>query len=87
MLERTQAYIDAVVEEASLRERGEVADLNAYLLLRRENGGVRDCFALIEYALDIDLPDEVYADPVFQKFYFAGVDMVIWANVSLAVIQ
>jgi Terpene synthase family 2, C-terminal metal binding len=80
-LDSSQAYINGVVEEARLRERREVADLDGYLLLRRENSAVRLCFGFIEYALGIDLPDEVFADPIFQKIYFASLDMVIWANV------
>ncbi|KAA1466697.1 terpenoid synthase [Dentipellis sp. KUC8613] len=73
-------YIHCVAEEAGLRVRGEVFDLHKYTLIRRENSAVRVCFGMIEYVLGIDLPDEVFADPVFQKIYFAGVDMVCWAN-------
>ncbi|TFY71414.1 hypothetical protein EVG20_g1594 [Dentipellis fragilis] len=79
-LQHGQDYIDCVVDEAGLRERGEVLDLDSYLVLRRENSAVRLCFGLIPFALGIDLPDEVYADPVFERIYFAGVDMVCWAN-------
>nr|BDI63092.1 sesquiterpene synthase [Auriscalpium vulgare] len=79
-LESSQRYIDRVVEEADLRERGEILDLDAYLLLRRENSAVRLCFDLIPYCLGIDLPNEVVEEPTFQKAYYASVDMVCWAN-------
>ncbi|KAI0320270.1 terpenoid synthase [Amylostereum chailletii] len=79
-IDRCQAYIDAVVEEASLRERNEVLDLTAFTILRRENSAVRACFSLIPYALGIDLPDEVINDSVVHRLHLAGVDMVCWAN-------
>ncbi|TFY78436.1 hypothetical protein EWM64_g5579 [Hericium alpestre] len=75
-----KAYVECVAEEAGLRVRNEVLDLDKYTAIRRENSAVRACFGVIEYALDIDLPDEVFEDPVFQRIYFAGVDMVCWAN-------
>ncbi|KAI9466992.1 terpenoid synthase [Lactarius psammicola] len=69
-LEHCDAYIDSVVEEARLRDHGEVLELEEYVHLRRENSGVRICFGLISYILGIDLPDEVFSDPNFQKIYF-----------------
>lgn len=75
-------YLQAVSYEADLRERGQTLDLEEYTVLRRENSGVRPCFALFEYVLGIDLPDEVFEDPVFASLYFATADMVFWSNVS-----
>lgn len=40
-------YIASVVEEAGLRERGEVLDIESYIELRRNNSAVLTCFALI----------------------------------------
>lgn len=74
-------YIDAVAREARLRQQGEVLGLQEYTLLRRENSGVRPCFAFFEYVHAIDLPDEVFEDPVFMRLYYAAVDMICWANV------
>jgi hypothetical protein len=82
-LEHCDAYIDCVVQEARLRDRGEVLELEDYVQLRRENSAVRVCFGVISYILGIDLPDEVFADPIFQKIYFSAVDMVCWANVRI----
>ncbi|KAI0284274.1 terpenoid synthase [Russula aff. rugulosa BPL654] len=66
--------------QASLRDRGEVLELEDYVHLRRENSAVRVCFGLIPYILGIDLPEEVLSDPIFEKIYFNAVDMVCWAN-------
>lgn len=51
--------------------------------LRRENSAVRVCFALIEHAAGIALPDAVFANPVFQRLHTGAIDMVCWANVRL----
>ncbi|TFK49911.1 terpenoid synthase [Heliocybe sulcata] len=73
-------YIHAVAYEAELRSRNEVLGLEAYIPLRRENSAVRTCFGLIEYAMGVDLPDEVFEDPVFKEMYLAAVDTVCWSN-------
>ena len=78
-------YIDAVTKEAELRERDEIPDFETYKHLRRENSAVRLCYGLIEQALGIDLPDEVFDDPVFKRMYFSAVDMVGWSNVSIVI--
>ncbi|KAI0304158.1 terpenoid synthase [Russula brevipes] len=50
-LEHCDAYIDCVVQEAGLRDRGEVLELEDYVQLRRENSAVRVCFGVISYIL------------------------------------
>jgi hypothetical protein len=57
-----------------LRDRGEVPGSEDYVHLRRENSAVRVCFDMIPYILRIDpsLPEDVLADPIFQKIYFSG---------------
>ncbi|KZV94475.1 terpenoid synthase [Exidia glandulosa HHB12029] len=75
-----ESYIACVVEEASLRERGEVLSVKAYESVRRENSAVRPCAALMEFALGISLPDHVFANEHFMTVYWTMVDMVCWAN-------
>ena len=82
-LANCETYVDSVVQEAGLRDRGEVLGFKDYVHLRRENSAVRVCFDMIPYILDIDLPKDVLADPIFQKIYFSAVDMVCLANVSI----
>jgi hypothetical protein len=81
-LQHCEDYIEAVSREAEYRERDEVLDMERYEALRRENSAVRLCFMLAMYALQIDLPDEVFEDPAFNTIYFAACDLVCWANVS-----
>ena len=75
-------YVDAVGKEAEYRVQGKVLDLASYEKLRRDNSAVYACFALFEYALDIDLPDEVVEHPSFKNLQDWGCDLVCWANVS-----
>ena len=53
----------------------------SYEKLRRDNSAVYACFALFEYSLDIDLPDEVVEHPTFKNLQDWGCDLVCWANV------
>ena len=82
-LEHCEDYIEAISKEAEYRERDEVLDMERYETLRRENSAVRLCFMLAMYALDIDLPDEVFEDSAFMTVYFAACDLVCWANVGI----
>lgn len=81
-LEHCGAYVDAVAQEAEYRERGEVLSVASFGPLRRENSAIRLCFGLFEFVLGVDLPDEVFADPIFMALYWAAADMVCWSNVS-----
>lgn len=75
-------YTRCVTREAELREAGEVLSMQEYIPLRRNNSAVLLCLALNEYILGIDLPQDVYENPVFMKAYWAACDHVCWANVS-----
>lgn len=81
-LERCKQLMLGAAEEAKLRQRGEVLSLDAYIPLRRVNVGVYVCFAFTEAVLGVDLPEEVYNDPVFNRLYDTATDLVWWANVS-----
>ena len=69
-------------KEAELRENANVLDIDSYMKLRRANSGTEPSFALIEYVHGLDLPDEVFEDPVFTRLYWLGVDLICLANVS-----
>ena len=78
-------YFDAVITEADDRIKDNVMTLEQFIVERRENGGVRPFFDLIEYALKLDLPDEVFEDEALMRIENAGIDGVVWANVSTQV--
>jgi Terpene synthase family 2, C-terminal metal binding len=83
-LRHSEDYIECVAREAEYRERGQVLDMESFKHLRRENSAIRLCFGLLEYSLGIDLPDEVFENPIFESLYWAAADMVCWANVRLS---
>ena len=74
-------YVEAVAREAELRETDDVLDTDAFRDLRRENSAIRLCFGLFEFALGIDLPDQIFEDTNFMDMYWAAADMVCWSNV------
>ena len=80
----TEDYVRGFGEEAELREKDVVLDLEAYTVLRRENSAVRYCFGLFGYLLGVDLPDAVFYHPIVYEMHLAAVDMVCCANVSIS---
>lgn len=82
-VECTADYMNAVVEEARLRENNHILDLDGFRALRRNNSAVTTVLSLVPYCLHIDLPDHVIEHPVCQRMFYNAVDMVSWANVRL----
>lgn len=39
--------------------------------------------AMIEYSLDLDLPDEVFENPIIQAMSDVTTDLMTWPNVSV----
>jgi hypothetical protein len=77
-------FFSAVVKQADDRANGCIPDLESYITVRRDTSGCKPCFALIEYAARIDLPDEVMSHPVIMAMEEATNDLVTWSNVSRA---
>ena len=75
-------FFSAVTREAQDRSQHHIADLESYIALRRDTGGCKSCFALIEYAAGIDLPDAVINHPSIRTLEDATNDIVAWTNVS-----
>jgi len=69
--------------EARLRDSGEVVGLEDYVLLCRQDGGILLRFDSITYFLDIEIPEEVFADPIFQQVYSSAADMVCWGDLNV----
>ncbi|OAX41468.1 terpene synthase [Rhizopogon vinicolor AM-OR11-026] len=73
-------FFIAVVKQADDRAKGHIRDLESYITVRRDTSGCKPCFALIEYAAQIDLPDEVMSHPVIMAMEEATNDVVTWSN-------
>ncbi|KAJ7143181.1 isoprenoid synthase domain-containing protein, partial [Mycena crocata] len=73
-------FFEAVNIQTEMRDTGVIPDLESYISLRRDTSGCKPCWALIEYGLDIDLPDFVADDPVIMALNQATNDLVTWSN-------
>lgn len=75
-------FFIAVAKQSDDRANGRIPDLESYITVRRDTSGCKPCFALIEYAARIDLPDEVMSHPVIMAMEEATNDLVTWSNVN-----
>lgn len=81
-IEHCICYMEATANEVTLRgEEGLTMSIEEYFPHRRNNGGIRACFDLIELSLGIELPAEVFEDPDFLRVHYAADDMICWSNV------
>lgn len=74
-------FFIAVLQQATDRQNDVVPELESYIPIRRDTSGCKPCFALIEFAADIDLPDEVIQNPTITALEDACNDLVTWSNV------
>ena len=81
-IEHCSSFMNSILPETDNRIKDKVMTLEDYIIHRRENGAVRPCFDLLEYVLNIDMPNEVFEDQVFMRIYFAAIDAISCANVS-----
>jgi hypothetical protein len=80
-IETFDFFFQAVTQQALDREDGVIPDLESYIALRRDTSGCKPCWALIEYANNLDIPDEVMEHPVIRSLGEAANDLVTWSNV------
>ncbi|KAF7363995.1 Terpene cyclase [Mycena sanguinolenta] len=73
-------FFEAVNMEAYMRDTNCIPDIESYIAIRRDTSGCYPCWAMIEYALDIELPDFVAEDPVIKALERSTNDLVTWSN-------
>ncbi|KAG1761096.1 isoprenoid synthase domain-containing protein [Suillus occidentalis] len=83
-IETMDLFFQAVHVQAIDRAKGVVPDLESYISLRRDTSGCKPCWALIEYANNLDIPDEVMEHPIIQSLGEAANDLVTWSNASIS---
>ncbi|KIY47372.1 terpenoid synthase [Fistulina hepatica ATCC 64428] len=79
-IETMDFFFQSVTQQALDRKNGEIPDLESYIALRRDTSGCKPCWALIEYANNLDIPDEVMDHPVIRNLGEAANDLVTWSN-------
>jgi hypothetical protein len=75
-------FFQAAAIQTNYRINGVIPDLESYITLRRDTGGCKFFLALIEYANNLTVPDEVMEHPVIQSLNQSVNDFVNWSNVS-----
>lgn len=79
-IETTQLYVDAICRQVVNRRHDEIPTIETFVKLRRDTSAVKLVFALVEYSLNLDLPDEVFEDPMIQSLEEGANDILTWAN-------
>jgi hypothetical protein len=84
-LQRFQSTMDVFFQgvraQAADRRTSRIPDLESYISLRRDMSGCKPCWALIEYAMDLHIPDEIMDHPCLVALGEATNDIVSWSNV------
>jgi hypothetical protein len=81
--ETVEMFFEAVNTQARARDSGIILDLEAYIDVRRDTSGCKPVFDLIEYAMDMDLPEYVVTHPVVKALNQGTNDLVTWSNVRV----
>ncbi|KAF9058831.1 terpenoid synthase [Rhodocollybia butyracea] len=73
-----ELYINSVIQQAIDRVDNHIRDVDSYFQVRRDTVGMKPCFAVLEFTMDI--PDEVMEHPVIHEFIIGCIDIVIIGN-------
>jgi hypothetical protein len=79
-LETFTAYLRAVVVEALDREQSHTRSIDDYFKLRRLTVGAHPSFTICE--MGMDLPDEVFYNPVIMELAECSTDLILIDNVK-----
>ncbi|KAH7334147.1 isoprenoid synthase domain-containing protein [Rhizoctonia solani] len=73
-------YTQAVYQQKVNRSTDTTPTIEEYIQLRRDTSAMKIAWAVLEYSLDMDLPDEVVNHPIVKELADAGNDILTWAN-------
>ena len=76
-------YVNSVVREAECRTGKIQMDFDEFVTFRRLTSGARCVYVVMEFALGIDLPDEVFDNEAFQRMHSAAEDLIGLSNVRI----
>ncbi|KAH7325457.1 isoprenoid synthase domain-containing protein [Rhizoctonia solani] len=79
-IEATDKYTQAITQEMVHKDDGYVQTFEDYRKYRPDTSAVKLMLAMIEYAHEINIPDEVLNDPVVSELALAGDEIISWAN-------
>ncbi|KAF9037779.1 isoprenoid synthase domain-containing protein [Rhodocollybia butyracea] len=73
-------FLKSVDAQAKDRLAGRITELDSYISYRRETSGCTTCWALIEYANNLNIPDHVLQSVHLQEMETAANDVVAFSN-------
>lgn len=82
IVENVEQYLIAVHLQAQYRASGAVPELQEYIEHRRLSSGCKPLFDIIEYSLNMELPEEVLSHPSMITMKNCVNDFVAFSNVS-----
>ncbi|KAG5350396.1 Pentalenene synthase [Termitomyces sp. J132] len=77
-IEAFDMYTTSVVQQAQDRAQNYIRNIDDYILFRRSTAAVKAAFMPIQFTLN--LPDEVFEDPVVQRLTDACGDLIMLMN-------
>ncbi|KAG6374169.1 isoprenoid synthase domain-containing protein [Boletus reticuloceps] len=75
-----ESWSHAHVTQSRNRSQDRIASVDEFILMRRSTIGAALVEATIEYSLDLDIPDEVFENPIVQEMSKATNDLMTWPN-------
>ncbi|KAF8590195.1 terpenoid synthase [Ramaria rubella] len=78
--ENVELYLIAVHQQANHRDTGDIPALEDYIQLRRLSSGCKPLFDLLEYSLDMQLPDYIIENPLLITLKDCVNDFVAFSN-------
>ncbi|CAE7228396.1 unnamed protein product [Rhizoctonia solani] len=79
-VEATESYTRAITQDMADHHAGHVQTFEEFRKYRRDTSGVKVTLATLEYAHEINIPDEVLHDPIVSELSLAGNEILTWAN-------
>lgn len=75
-----EAWSSSQVTQSRNRSQDRMPSVDEFILMRRATIGGALVEAMIEYSLDLDLPDVVFENPIIKAMSDATTDLMTWPN-------
>ncbi|KAF8801858.1 terpenoid synthase [Phlegmacium glaucopus] len=78
--ENVSATVKSIETERKFRGKDSLPDFAAYIAFRRDNSSCRNALDLLEYSMEIELPNFVRNDPSFTVLSNCAIDFIALCN-------
>ncbi|KAI1795405.1 terpenoid synthase [Ganoderma leucocontextum] len=75
-----ESWMNSQVEQARNRATDEIPSVEEFIILRRRTIGGPIVEAMVEYSLDLQIPEHVWDHPILQEMSKAVIDIMTWPN-------